>query len=351
MGRLPSVPNRHRPPGGDRLLTFPRRTCVLVLVAMVVSGCAGGSSRDDDPAGTAAPASSTSSASPGPSNGAGTSEPSAAPSSSGVPSGADDTAGSGPRDPGGGTSTAAPSGAGDAPGTSTPWRPAPGTTWQYQLSGALDLSVDADVYDVDWQETTAEQVRQLHDAGRRVICYVNAGAYEEWRPDAGAYPEEVLGRPLDDWPGERWLDIRRTDVLLPILAARFDACRAKGFDAVEADNVDGYTNDTGFPLTAQDQLAFNTAVAGLAHDRGMSVALKNDVEQVTDLAPVFDFAVNEECLVYDECEAYRPFLALGKAVLHVEYTAPPREQCVLASSLGMSTILKDVDLGPGLRHC
>ena len=60
----------------------------------------------------------------------------------------------------------------------------------------------------------------------------------------------MLGKELDGWPGERWLDVRRWDVLEPILAARFDVCRQKGFDAVEPDNVDGYANESGFPLTA-----------------------------------------------------------------------------------------------------
>jgi hypothetical protein len=231
------------------------------------------------------------------------------------------------------------------------WHPAPASSWQYQLSGRLDLSVDADVFDVDWEETTAGQVQRLHDTGRHVICYVNAGAFEEWRSDAGSYPEDVLGGPLDGWPGERWVDVRRTDVLLPLLAARMDVCRDKGFDAVEADNVDGYANDTGLDLDAADQLAFNTAVAGLAHDRGMSIGLKNDVEQAAELEPVFDFAVNEECLAYDECQAYAPFLRAGKAVFSVEYSDVTAAQCAHADRLGLVTIVKDLDLDAPLRRC
>jgi hypothetical protein len=211
--------------------------------------------------------------------------------------------------------------------------------------------VDADVFDLDWEETTAAQVQQLHTAGRHVVCYVNAGAYEDWRPDADSYPEEVLGDPLDDWPGERWVDVRRTDVLLPLLVARMDVCRDKGFDAVEADNVDGYANRTGLDFDAADQLAFNTAVAGLAHDRGMSIALKNDVDQVAALEPVFDFAVNEECLAYDECEAYLPFVRAGKAVFSVEYSEVPAAQCARAARLGVVTIVKGLDLDAPLRRC
>jgi hypothetical protein len=236
-------------------------------------------------------------------------------------------------------------------GAAAPWPPSAGTTWQYQLSGALDVSADADVFVVDGADTTAGQVRELHDRGRRAVCYVNAGAYEDWRSDAASYPADVLGAPLDGWPGERWLDIRRTDVLLPLLGARLDVCRAKGFDAAEADNVDGYANDTGFPLTAQDQLTFNTAVARLAQERGMSVGLKNDVEQVAELEPVFDFAVNEECITYDECGEYAPFLDAGKAVLHVEYKNVPSGRCATVSTNAMSTILKFPELGPDLRHC
>jgi hypothetical protein len=231
------------------------------------------------------------------------------------------------------------------------WRPPARTTWQYQLSGDLDASADAAVFDVDWEDTTAQQVQVLHDRGRHVICYVNAGAYEEWRGDAQRYPAVVLGDPLDGWPGERWLDVRRLDVLLPIIASRIDACRAKGFDAVETDNVDGYANDSGFPLSAEDQIAFNLALAGLAHERGLAIGLKNDVEQISALEPAFDFAVNEECLAYDECGAYAPFLRAGKAVLHVEYDGPAARVCAQSSSLGVNTILKDLELGSALQHC
>jgi hypothetical protein len=72
------------------------------------------------------------------------------------------------------------------------WRPAPGVSWQWQLSGPVDVSVDADVYDVDLFDVDESTVRALHERGRRVICYVSAGSNEEWRPDAGRFPDEVL---------------------------------------------------------------------------------------------------------------------------------------------------------------
>jgi hypothetical protein len=194
-----------------------------------------------------------------------------------------------------------------------------GTSWQWQLSGRLDLGVDAPVYDVDGEQTTAAQVAALHAAGRHVICYLSVGSWEQFRPDAADFPDSVLGRPLDGWPDERWLDVRRLDLLAPLLRPRLDECARKGFDAVEPDNVDGYLNDSGFPLTADDQLAFNRWVAAEVRARGMSVALKNDPEQVPDLVGDFDFAVVEECAAYDECDAFLPFVDAGKAVLRVEY--------------------------------
>ncbi len=86
------------------------------------------------------------------------------------------------------------------------------------------------------------------------MCYLSAGTYENWRPDAAAFSKQIIGKADEGWTGENWLDIRRIDLLAPILQARLDLCKAKGFDAVEPDNVDGYQNETGFPLTAADQL-------------------------------------------------------------------------------------------------
>ncbi|WP_432943041.1 endo alpha-1,4 polygalactosaminidase [Kribbella sp. CA-253562] len=237
------------------------------------------------------------------------------------------------------------------PRSGSGWVPEQGTAWQWQLSGTLDLTVDVPVYDVDGEKTSAEQVAELHSKGRRVICYVSVGSYEDFRPDQAQFPAAVLGKPMDGWPDERWLDIRQWDELKPLLAARFDQCKAKGFDAIEPDNVDGYRNDTGFPLSAGDQLTFNRRIAALAHERGLPVGLKNDLDQVAALQPDFDFAVNEECMRYDECEQLRPFLQAGKAVLHVEYDLAPEEFCAEARKLRMSSMRKPLDLGVDRQPC
>ena len=140
------------------------------------------------------------------------------------------------------------------------WKPAPNTSWQWQLSGTVDRAVNAQMYDIDMFEATPALVADLHARGRRVMCYVDAGSWERFRPDAARFPASVRGKPLAGWPGERWLDIRRLGVLGPLLQWRIDRCAAKGFDGVEFDNVDGYQNPTGFRLTAADQLRFNTGL-------------------------------------------------------------------------------------------
>ena len=230
------------------------------------------------------------------------------------------------------------------------WQPRPGTAWQWQLSGRLDPSVDVPVYDIDGFENSADDVARLHRDGRKVICYINVGAWEDFRPDRDDFPRPVLGRP-NGWRGERWLDIRRLTLLRPLMERRFDMCRAKGFDAVEPDLVEGYANDTGFHLTAHDQLRYNRMIAEIAHERGLAVGLKNDLAQIPRLVGDFDFAVNEECAQYDECELLEPFTAGDKAVFHVEYAVPTSRFCRTSRKLRLSSMLKRLELDAWRKPC
>jgi hypothetical protein len=236
-------------------------------------------------------------------------------------------------------------------GTSGWWAPEVGASWQYQLQGDIDTTVEAAVFDVDLFNTDAGLVREIKADGRRAICYVSVGTYEQWRPDASRFPAEVVGLPLPEWPGESWLDVRRLDVLEPIMAARMDLCRAKGFDAVEPDNLDAYQQDSGFDITPAHQLAYNRMIARLAHDRSLGVGLKNAVAQVEELVGDFDFAVNESCVEEGECERLRPFIDAGKAVLHVEYDLPTSVFCPITAPLGLSSIRKPLSLTAAIEAC
>lgn len=231
------------------------------------------------------------------------------------------------------------------------WQPRPGITWQWQLDGRIDTTVAADVYDVDGSAASSAVVRRLHRLGRKVVCYIDAGAYESWRRDAGRFPPSVLGRTNPEWPDQRWLDIRRLDVLRPIMLARLRMCARKGFDGVELDEVDGYANDTGFPLTAADQLRYNRFLARAAHRLGLAAGLKNDVEQIESLVRSFDFAVNEQCFEFGECRRLLPFIRAGKAVLHVEYHVDRERFCPTTMRLGLSSMRKRLDLRSWRRPC
>lgn len=230
------------------------------------------------------------------------------------------------------------------------WQPRPGTSWQWQLTGKLDLSVDAEVFDIDLEGTPAATIDELHAMGRRVICYFSAGSYEPWRKDASAFPEAVKGKKMDGWD-ELWLDIRRIDDLAPVMLARLDQAAAKGCDAVEPDNIDGYQNDTGFDLRAADQLAYNRWLADAAHERGLAIALKNDLGQVQDLVDHFDFAINEECFTWNECHLLLPFIESGKAVFGVEYDIEPTNFCPQANEMNMDFLHKQLNLGAYRTAC
>ena len=238
------------------------------------------------------------------------------------------------------------------------WRPPPGTSWQWQLGGPpLDLSPDVEMYDVDLFETEAATVAALHAQSRKVVCYISVGSWEDWRPDADQFPAAVIGKDYSGWPGEKWLDIRQIDLLAPLMRARLDLCQAKGFDGVEPDNIDIYPEDTGFDLTYQDQLAYNRWLAEEAHARGLSIGLKNDSEQVSDLLPYFDWALTEDCFADGWCQEMEPFITAGKAVFAAEYTDQMEaahfaaQVCPQARRLGFSAILKHRDLDGWLEVC
>lgn len=228
------------------------------------------------------------------------------------------------------------------------WHPRPTTApWQWQLQGKIDTSFRAPVYEVDGFETPQSTVAKLHRQGRKVICYLDVGSWESYRPDKAEFPRSAIGRKYEGFPNERWLDVAHFHRFERPLKQRFNMCARKGFDGVEPDNVAGWEkeNRTGFKITRQDQLRFNRWVARQVHARGMAVALKNDGRQAKQLSGDFDFAVVEECFQYHECGYYKnTFIDEGKAVFEAEYEQKPKEYCGTARAIGFSSIRKSYDL-------
>jgi hypothetical protein len=230
------------------------------------------------------------------------------------------------------------------------YQPVLETSWQWQLQGTVDTSVAVEMYDIDGFEATKALLTTLHDDGRHVVCYLSAGSWENWRPDADAFPSSVLGR-SNGWPGERWLDIRKLGILGPLMEARMDRCAAKGFDAIEFDNVDGFQARTGFPLTGGDQLRYNVFLANRAHRRGLSAVLKNDLGQIHELLPYFDFALNEQCHQYHECGRLDAFVEAGKAVFGVEYKLAKADFCPQSNAHDFNFLKKRLSLKVWRRPC
>jgi len=217
-------------------------------------------------------------------------------------------------------------------------------SWQIQYTGEIDINLDVQMFNLDLFDTSAAIIASLHQRGVFVMCYFSAGSYEAWRPDASRFPAETLGKDMKGWPGEKWLDIRRIDLLAPVMEARLDAALQKGCDGVDPDNVNGYANDTGFPLTAEDQLAYNIFLSTAARQRGLGIGLKNDLEQVLELVPYFDWIVNEECFTFGECALLAPFVEAGKPVFVIEYDLEPQEFCPQANQMGFNALQKHREL-------
>jgi hypothetical protein len=127
------------------------------------------------------------------------------------------------------------------------WRPALSESWQIELSASPEPPFPpVKMIELDGFDTPAATVAALHRSlhGRGVVCYIDAGTWENWRPDAGQFPPGLLGRQDGGWPGERWLDVARyPGALARIMLARIQMCKSKGFDASTS------TTSTGTPAT------------------------------------------------------------------------------------------------------
>ncbi|HZD80318.1 MAG TPA: endo alpha-1,4 polygalactosaminidase [Actinomycetota bacterium] len=276
------------------------------------------------------------------------------------------------------------------------WTPPVGARWQWQLEGRAGhhlstggiavgicqppfggaTCVRPDLFDIDLYVDPAiagrfgyrlerPAVKAIHASDRHVIGYVTAGDIERWRPDYEQFIDFdrrcdgcLRGKPFSKrFPDEYWANLNKGQgqfaFMLQMLRARTDRVAATGFDGIEYDIVDTYDQGrqtTGFKISAQRQLAYNRALARMAHADGLSVALKNDGGQIQELLHSFDFAINEQCFQYDECAGggypspgWRAFIEAGKAVFQAEYRLQPRDFCRKANRWDFSSIVKSRD--------
>jgi len=260
--------------------------------------------------------------------------------------------------------------------SATVWQPKPGTSWQWQITGIVDPSLPVQMYDIDLFDAQAASsysvpgfgvvnvhrgdnagiIERLHAAGKKVVCYLDTGAWENYRPDATLFPSPVIGN-TTGWSGERWLDIRPANwpQFESLIAARLDLATRSGCDGVEPDQNNPLGNNPGFAISRADQKSWYLEVARLAHARGLSVGQKNGIETTdADTVAAFDWNLNEECNMYSECDALQPFITANKAVFQVEYADEGMTTsafCAQDNAKGFDGLLKQLDLGTWRQPC
>jgi hypothetical protein len=221
--------------------------------------------------------------------------------------------------------------------------------FSYQIGGAFPASAGVGIVDRDHADAP--------DPARFSICYVNAF---QAQPDAVAWwstthPDTLLrdsaGRlVLDTQWDEPLFDIstgaRRAE-LMTVIGGWIDGCAARGYRAVEADNLDSYTRSGG-RLSQAQALLLGRLLVQRAHRDGLSIGQKNAADLSGQARQAgFDFAIAEECQVYAECDSYRA--AYGAHLIEIEYTDQPAAAFSTACRLrgaAVSIVLRDRDVTP-----
>jgi hypothetical protein len=226
-----------------------------------------------------------------------------------------DSAGASGASAGAGASAAAGSAGGPTP--TRPYVPAADVTWQAKLTGAVDIAEDAQLFYLDAALQEPADLQTLHAEGRHYLCYLSAGSLENFRDDAQEFPEQVIGKPLANFPDERWLDVR-APVVRELMAERIEALARAGCDGVPPSSLAVHVADSGFELGVEDALDYARWFAERIHAAGMSAGLTGPAELTTVLWPTFDFGLAISCLEGTECTEFAVFEQAGRPVLHVE---------------------------------
>lgn len=218
----------------------------------------------------------------------------------------------------------------------------------------LAIVGNADIVDLDAFNARASTITALQAKGKKVVCYLNFGAWEDWRPDGEDFPAAVIGNSYRGWAGEFWLDIRQVDTLGKLFLPRMQMAKDKGCDGIDSDNLNGYQNQTGFPLTANDQIRFNLAIADLAHGLGMPIGMKNGSGIAARMVDAFDWVTTEGCYADQACGTYAPFVNAHKAVFDLEYDNArywTEDLCPEATRHGISAMMVNLELDGWREAC
>jgi|GEM_PF-5474166 len=234
--------------------------------------------------------------------------------------------------------------------------PEPMSSFSIVLGDNIPQNFDARVIDLDAFSTTKEQIATLHEKGKKVFAYISVGSWEPYRPDSSDFPKEIIGNIYPGWEDEKFFNIKALDTLLPLMQKRFDMVKEKGFDGIEADNIDIYTADTdgadgtGFHITLADTRAYISALIKEAHDRNLSIGQKNAPELIETYGDLFDWALLEDPFFEKYASVFQTYTQNNKAVFSLSYTDNTSKEtflsqvCEEAKLLKFTAILKDRDL-------
>ena len=164
---------------------------------------------------------------------------------------------------------------------------------------------------------------------KKVVCYMEVGAAENYRPDYSSFPAATRGKSVSGWAGERYIDIRDPTVVA-IIKTKIKMCADKGFDAIEPDLDESYGASTGFPLTKAIEESYMTMLADYAHSLGLAMFGKNPDDTgdsyAADMVNVFDAILTEQCNQYGTCSALDAYTG-KKAVFNAEYGLATSKFC------------------------
>lgn len=259
--------------------------------------------------------------------------------------------------------------------------PATPQSWDYRIAKVITSSAQQVVNQDAW-DASVSSIAALHSAGKKVICYFSAGTWEYDNGGRGiinraltdrnsdgvingsgntteaaavsaaikakktsyVYGGQTLslsndqrtfaalaGQTLPGWP-EYVYNIggftagntaAKFKLLRALMAGHMQRAKDLGCDGLEPDNIDAYANVTG-GITATDQYRYNVWLAQTAHNMGLVIFLKNDLDQIANtgtgvlngqgLVNFYDGLVNEECFDYVECSKAKPFTDQRKPI-------------------------------------
>ncbi len=275
------------------------------------------------------------------------------------------------------------------------WQPAEDTDWQWEIGTPLVTSNTSlmgtgvtafngdtapgdnpKIYDIDAIQNPASTVAALHAMGDHVICYIEVGTagnyysaadegiattYYQQLQNAGVFSSNSLS----GFP-EKFINYTNPAAVSIIESMIKQQCANKGFDGVETDLDETWGGEEGTPqfspaatLTQANEEAYLTTLANFMHANNLGWISKNLDDEgsasfVSDMQPLSQGMISEECNVNASCNLLTPFLNAKKWIGNAEYTSDGTTQakfCASDNNLNLNGVLFNVNLNTQRAPC